>query len=145
MNKFTVLLMLSLSFIAGCTNITSDAARTIHPAPSSSLTADTLFSVTSEFFSGKGYQCDTRHHPNALRCAKELRDLYIHQTQSVVQIYLGDGEQWPHTLVTSRWDEGLIPGEFISSEFTNSDVKAFCEYLDAQALGSCLLIKEQKE
>ncbi|MBR9872436.1 MAG: hypothetical protein GYB26_14975 [Gammaproteobacteria bacterium] len=138
--KLNVLVVLSLLLMAGCTNIAKDAARTIHPASSSSLTTDTLFSVTSEFLSGKGYQCDSRHDPSALRCTKELRDLYIHQTQAVVQIYPRD-ETYPHTLVTSRWDEGLIPGEFISSEFTNPDVKAFCEYLEAQALGSCRMIK----
>lgn len=141
MHKINVLVVLSLSFIAGCTNVASDSARTIHPAPSSSLKEDTLFAVASEFFSEEGYQCDTRHDPSALYCAKELRDLYIHQTQSVVQIYPGDGEARPHTLVADRWDEGLIPGEFISSEFTNPDVKAFCEYLQAQALGSCRLIE----
>ncbi len=132
---------LSLSLIVGCTNVASDAARTIHPAPSSSLAAETLFSVAGEFFSVKGYQCDTRRDPKALYCTKELRDLYIHQTRSVVQVYRGDGDAHPHTLVADRWDEGLIPSEFISNEFTNPDVADFCEYLRAQALGSCRLVE----
>ena len=141
-NKFQVLVIPLLSLIAGCTNMAGDVARTIHPAPSSALDENTLFSVASEFFIGKDYECDARHDLSTLRCAKELRDLYIHQTQAVVQIYPGDDVAYPHTLVTSRWDEGLIPGEFISSEFTNSDVTAFCEYLQAQAVGSCRLLTE---
>lgn len=140
MYKFKTLVVIFLLLIVGCTNITSDVARTIHPAPSSSLQASKLFSAASGFFTEAGYQCNAYHDPSALRCAKELRDLYIHQTQAVVQIYPRD-EAYPYTLVTSRWDEGLIPGEFISSEFTNPDVKAFCEYLQAQALGSCRMIK----
>lgn len=70
-------------------------------------------------------------------CAKALRDLYIHQTRAVVEIYPGDDEGSRYTLVTTRWDEGLIPGEFISSEFTNADVEAFCGYLREQQLGIC--------
>lgn len=140
-NKFLVLVISLLSFIAGCTNMAGDVARSIHPAPSSALDENTLFSVASEFFIGEGYECDATHDPSTLRCVKELRDLYIHQTQAVVQIYPGD-KAHPHTLVTSRWDEGLIPGEFVSSEFTNSDVAAFCEYLQAQVLGRCRSIHE---
>ncbi|MBJ6137057.1 hypothetical protein [Marinobacter litoralis] len=140
MYKFNALLFFSLSLVAGCTNVVSDVARTIHPAPSSSLQASKLFSAASGFFTEAGYQCNVYPDPSPLRCTKELRDLYIHQSQAVVQIYPRD-EAYPHTLVTSRWDEGLIPGEFISSEFTNPDVKAFCEYLHAHALGSCRIIK----
>lgn len=138
--SFRVLTLLLLSLIAGCTNIAKDVSQTIHPTSSSVLSTSTLLSVGSEFFTGKGYQCVIRDDHSALRCTKELRDLYIHQTQAEVQIYPGDGNVYPHTLVTSRWDEGLIPGEFISSEFTNPDVKAFCEYLMAQSLGSCRAI-----
>ncbi|WP_227519464.1 hypothetical protein [Marinobacter sp. ANT_B65] len=137
MNKLKILMVLLLSLIAGCTNIAYDVGRTIHPVPSSVLDRNTLFSVASEYFIGKGYQCDTSRDPGALYCVRELRDLYIHQTQAVVQIYPGDGEEHPYALATSRWDEGLIPGEFISGEFTSPDVKAFCEYLQAQAVGSC--------
>ena len=136
-NKFKALVVLLLSLIAGCTNVSHDVGRTIHPAQSSVMNTNTLFSVTSEYFIGKGYQCDISRDPDALHCSKELRDLYIHQTHAVVQVYPGDGEAHSHTLVTSRWDEGLIPGDFISGEFTNPDVKAFCEYLQAQAVGSC--------
>ena len=138
-NTFRVLMLLLLSLIAGCTNVASDVARTIHPAPSSALSTSTLFAIASEFFTGEGYQCVTRDDPSALRCTKELRDFYIHQTQAEVQVYPGD-ELYSHTLVTSRWDEGLIPGEFISSEFTSPDVKAFCDYLTAQTVGSCRAI-----
>lgn len=139
-NTFRVLTFLLLSLIAGCTNIAKDVSRTIHPMPSSALSTRSLLSVGSEFFAGEGYQCVIRDDHSALCCTKELRDLYIHQTQAEVQIYPGDGTVYPHTLVTSRWDEGLIPGEFISSEFTNPDVKAFCEHLMAQSLGSCRAI-----
>ncbi|WP_228339781.1 hypothetical protein [Marinobacter sp. F3R08] len=135
-------MLLWLSLIAGCTNVAGDVTRTIHPAPSSALDTGTLFSVASEFFTRAGYQCVTRDDPGALRCTRELRDLYIHRTLAEVQIYPGDESGYPHTLVTSRWDEGLVPGEFISNEFTNPDVKAFCEYLRAQALGRCQAINE---
>lgn len=60
-------------------------------------------------------------------CAKALRDLYIHQTRAVVEIYPGDDEGSRYTLVTTRWDEGLIPGEFISSEFTNAESRRFVD------------------
>ena len=73
-NKFQVLVIPLLSLIAGCTNMAGDVARTIHPAPSSALDENTLFSV--------------------------------------------------------------------ASEFTNPDVTAFCEYLQAQAVGSCRLLTE---
>ncbi|MDX1757084.1 MAG: hypothetical protein R3175_13565 [Marinobacter sp.] len=40
-------------------------------------------------------------------------------------------------MATTRWDESLIPGEFIPSEFTNPDVEAFCAYLLEERLGVC--------
>jgi len=67
---------------------------------------------------------------------KNLRDIYIHQTHAVVEIFPGDDGSNP-LLVTTRWDEGLIPGEFISSEFSNPDVVAFCDYLVQAKLAVC--------
>jgi len=134
------LFLLPLLAITGCTNVAGDAARTIYPAAESALDTGTLFAVARNFFTDAGYQCDSEREFPALHCSKALRDLYVHQTHSVVQIFRDDDEVRSHTLVTTRWDEGLIPGEFISSEFTNPDVKAFCDYLKAQVLGECRLL-----
>ena len=134
------LMLLCLSLVAGCTNVAGDAARTIYPAAESALDTDTLFAVARSFFTDAGYQCDSEREFPALHCSKALRDLTVHQTHAVVQIFRDDDEVRSHTLVTTRWDEGLIPGEFISSEFTNPDVKAFCEYLKVQVLGECRLL-----
>lgn len=140
MTSLKTLLLLPLLAIAGCTNVAGDAIRTIYPAAESALDTDTLFAVARNFFTEAGYQCNTGREFPSLHCSKELRDLYIHQTQSVVEIFRDDNENRTHTLITTRWDEGLIPGEFISSEFKNPDVKAFCEYLKAQAVGDCRLL-----
>ena len=140
MTRLNALLFLPLLVIAGCTNVAGDAVRTIYPAAESALDSDTLFAVARNFFTDAGYQCDSEREFPALHCSKALRDLYVHQTHSVVQIFRDEGDSRTHTLVTTRWDEGLIPGEFISSEFTNPDVKAFCEHLKAQALGACQLL-----
>ncbi len=140
MTRLKALLFLPLLAISGCTNVAGDAVRTIYPAAESALDSDTLFAVARSFFVDVGYQCDSEREFPALHCSKALRDLTVHQTHAVVQIFPDEGEARTHTLVTTRWDEGLIPGEFISSEFTNPDVKAFCEYLKAQALGDCRLL-----
>lgn len=137
MKPYKALAILSLLFSAGCTNIAGDAPRSIYPEQSSLSDADALFSIADDFFKNAGYQCRADQEVRSLRCSRALRDLYIHQTTAVVQVFPEDGGTGVYTLVTTRWDEGLIPGEFISSEFTNPDVKAFCEYLSEEALGYC--------
>lgn len=137
MNKLKALLILSLIVLAGCTNVTGDVSRTINQPPSSSLNSDTLFSAASDFFVRAGYECTDDGESGRFRCSKALRDLYIHQTRAVVEIYPGDDKDSSYLLVTTRWDEGLIPSEFISSDFTNSDVEGFCEHLRADRLGFC--------
>lgn len=136
--RLRTLLILFLALTAGCTNVATDAVRTIYPAPAASLDKDTLFSVASDFFAELGYQCAVERDDRVLRCARELRDLYIQQTRAEVLVF-PDDESLTHSLFTNRWDTGLIPGELISSEFTNPDVQAFCEYLQAEALGECRL------
>lgn len=141
MTKFRMLLMLSLALTAGCTNVTTDVVRTIYPAPAASLDKQTLFSVAGDFFAGLGYQCAVERDNRVLNCSRELRNLYIHQTRAEVLVF-PDNEAPTHHLFTNRWDTGLIPGELISDEFTNPDVEAFCDYLKAQALGECRLLRE---
>ncbi|WKT60054.1 hypothetical protein Q2E61_14245 [Microbulbifer thermotolerans] len=141
MTKLKTLLFLSLALVAGCTNVTSDAARSVYPVTGSSLNTKALFSAASEFFGERSYRCDHEREGGILRCYRKLRDLYIHQTRAEVMV-LPDDEVHVHTLYANRWDEGLIPGELISKEYTNPDVLAFCEHLKAQALGECRLQPE---
>ncbi len=92
-------------------------------------------STANAFFMEAGYQCDIGNGAR-LRCRKDLRDLYIHQTHAVVEIFQDDQPD-SFVLVTTRWDEGMIPGELIDSDFRNEDVGLFCESLQARGLGSC--------
>lgn len=119
--------------LAGCTNVAGDHARVI--TTEEALEAPELLQMATEYFSGAGYDCgeDSR---SELRCRKDLRDLYIHQTHAVVEIF-EDKEAGHHLLMTTRWDEGLIPGELISSEFENPDVAGFCRSLEALGQGVC--------
>lgn len=77
-----------------------------------------------------------------LRCSRELRDLIIHQTRTVVELFPEGNEGTGLLLISTRWDEGLIPGEFISSEFHNPDVVGLCSEMRDHALGVCQLQEE---
>ena len=137
MKVFKSLVIAGVLALSGCTNVIGDVPRSIHLSSSAGQEAGELLSVARDFFSGSGYQCHADEPADSLRCSRPLRDLYIHQTTAVVRIYSDDDATPEVTLVTTRWDEGLIPSEFISDEFHNPDVEAFCEYVKAQALGVC--------
>lgn len=121
---------------AGCTNVAADVTRSLEPLSADPLNRAALFSSANAFFTDAGYQCKLASDTEDFRCRKDLRDIYIHQTHAVVEIFPGDDGGNP-LLVTTRWDEGLIPGEFISSEFSNPDVAAFCDYLAQAKLAVC--------
>jgi hypothetical protein len=123
--------------VSGCTNVASDVARQIEPTASSHLKASDLFSTASDFFAQAGYLCTADETLPILKCTKELRDLYIHQTTAVVEIFPGDEKEAAYMLVAERWDEGLIPGEFISGHFRHDDVANFCGYLREKGLAVC--------
>ncbi|WP_192034604.1 hypothetical protein [Halomonas sp. YLGW01] len=123
--------------LSGCTNVASGITRSIEQAPHSHLEDDALFSSASEFFSKAGYQCRVDEQYPVLRCTKELRDIYIHQTTVVVEIFPGDEKEAGYILVAERWDEGLIPGDFVSGNFSNEDVENFCGYLREEGLAVC--------
>lgn len=130
------LLLLAALLVSGCTNVAGDVTRTLEPLSADPLNRAALFSRAGEFFTDAGYQCRSASDTEDFRCRKDLRDIYIHQTHAVVEIFPGDDEENP-LLVTTRWDEGLIPGEFISSQFSNPDVAAFCDYLAQAKLAVC--------
>ncbi|WP_062814994.1 hypothetical protein [Alcanivorax sp. NBRC 102024] len=133
----TVLFLLSLSVLSGCTNVTGDTPRTISPQEAENLTAERLFSVADTFFSEAGYACSADADAGQFRCSRALRDLYIHQTTAEVNIYPGGEEDKTHRMIATRWDEGLIPGELIANTYANDDVEAFCAYLASEKLGRC--------
>jgi hypothetical protein len=124
------------AIFSGCTNVAGDVARTLEPLSADSLNRAALFSSANVFFTDAGYQCQLASETEDFRCRKDLRDIYIHQTHAEVEIFPGDDGGNP-LLVTTRWDEGLIPGEFISSQFSNPDVAAFCDYLAQAKLAVC--------
>lgn len=137
MNLLKALPILFSASLVACTNVAGDTARTIHLPPVSALDSEALFASASQFFTREGYRCNADSGTASLRCAKALRDFALHQTRAVVEIYRGDDEDGGYRLLTARWDEGLIPGEFISGEFTNVDVVAFCDYLLEAQQGRC--------
>jgi len=130
------LLLLATLLVSGCTNVAGDVTRTLEPLSADPLNRAALFSSANAFFTDAGYQCRSTSDTEDFRCRKDLRDIYIHQTHAVVEIFPGDDGGNP-LLVTTRWDEGLIPGEFISSQFSNPDVAAFCDYLAQAKLAVC--------
>jgi len=130
------LLLLATLVVSGCTNVAGDVTRTLEPSSADPLNRAALFSSANAFFTDAGYQCGSASDTEDFRCRKDLRDVYIHQTHAVVEIFPGDDGGNP-LLVTTRWDEGLIPGEFISSQFSNPDVAAFCDYLALAKLAVC--------
>ena len=133
----TVLFLLSLSVLSGCTNVTGDTPRTISPQEAENLTAERLFSVADTFFSEAGYACSADADAGQFRCSRALRDLYIHQTTAEVKIYPADEEDRGHRVIATRWDEGLIPGELIANAYANDDVEAFCAYLVGEKIAVC--------
>jgi len=52
----------------------------------------------------------------------------------------GDVARTIHPAPSSALDENTLFS--VAREFTNLDVTAFCEYLQAQALGSCRSVQE---
>ena len=130
------LLLLATLLVSGCTNVAGDVTRTLEPLSADPLNRAALFSSANAFFTDAGYQCRSTSDTEDFRCRKDLCDIYIHQTHAVVEIFPGDDGGNP-LLVTTRWDEGLIPGEFISSQFSNPDVAAFCDYLAQAKLAVC--------
>ncbi|MAX32091.1 hypothetical protein SAMN05216571_1156 [Onishia taeanensis] len=137
MKKQYLFFVLMSVLVSGCTNVASDVARYIEPTASSHLKASALFSTASDYFTQVGYQCIADEASPILKCTKELRDLYIHQTTAVVEIFPGDEKEAEYILVAERWDEGLIPGEFISGNFRNEDVANFCGYIQEKGLAVC--------
>ena len=131
-----VFLLLLPAIFSGCTNVAGDVARTLDPLSADPLNRSALFSSSNAFFPSAAYQCRSTSDTEEFRCRKDLRDIYIHQTHAVVEIFPGDDGGNP-LLVTTRWDEGLIPSEFISSQFSNPDVAAFCDYLAQATLAVC--------
>ncbi len=131
-----LLFIFSLPFFSSCTNVSGDVIKTLEPLSDPPVNYVALLSEANNFFSDAGYQCKLASDTEDFRCRKDLRDVYIHQTHAVVEIFPGDDGGNP-LLVTTRWDEGLIPGEFISSEFSNPDVVAFCDYLVQAKLAVC--------
>ena len=123
--------------IAGCTNVTGDAPRTISPQAGENLNAERFFTVADRFFSEAGYACTIDAEAGQFHCSRALRDLYIHQTTAEVNIYPGDEGGKAHRIIANRWDEGLIPSELISNTYANDDVEAFCAYLASEQLGFC--------
>ena len=130
------LLLLATLLVSGCTNVAGDVTRTLEPLSADPFNRAALFSSANAFFTDAGYQCRSASDTEDFRCRKDLRDIYIHQTHAVVEIFPGDDGGNP-LLVTTRWDEGLIPSEFISSQFSNPDVAAFCDYLAQATLAVC--------
>ena len=128
---FLALVFLLLS--AGCTNVAGDRVRSL---TSDAGTTALLMQYADTFFTAAGYDCQAEDRGAALRCGRELRDLFIHQTRAVVEIF-EDKDADRYLLASTRWDEGLIPGEFISSKFENPDVATFCESLAASGKGKC--------
>ncbi|ENO12750.2 hypothetical protein J057_15170 [Marinobacter nanhaiticus D15-8W] len=126
-----------LLVLGGCTNVAGDVARIIELPSASPSGSKALFSIASNFFVSAGYDCGAEVRPDQFRCSKNLRDLYIHQTKAVVEIYPANDEDDSYTLVTNRWDEGLIPGELVSGTFSNADVEAFCQFLLEEEIGEC--------
>ena len=133
----TVLFLLSLSVLSGCTNVTGDTPRTISSQHQEPLNTERLFAAAEIFFSEAGYRCSSDAVAGKFRCSRALRDLYIHQTTAEVNIYPADEEDRGHRVIATRWDEGLIPGELISNTYANDDVEAFCAYLASEKLGRC--------
>lgn len=139
MRHLGCLVLLGLGMLCGCTNVAGDHARLIARHDGTLMETAVLVSRATAHFSEAGYDCgvDSR---SELRCRKDLRDLYIHQTHAVVEVFQ-DGDAGNHLLVTTRWDEGLIPGEFISSQFDNRDVAEFCASLDESGQGICQILE----
>ena len=133
----TVLFLLSLSVLSGCTNVTGDTPRTISSQHQEPLNTERLFAAAETFFSEAGYRCSSDAGAGRFRCSRALRDLYIHQTTAEVKIYPADEEDRGHRVIATRWDEGLIPGELIANTYANDDVEAFCAYLASEKLGRC--------
>lgn len=123
-----------LVVLSGCTNVAGDAIRVIEAEKGDH---SLMLSSIQGFLEQNGYQCTTEAAVERVRCEKELRDLYIHQTRAVLEIIEDTDEGSEFLVLATRWDEGLIPGELISSEFHNPDVVAMCDDLVERALGEC--------
>ncbi len=120
-----VFLLLLPAIFSGCTNVAGDVARTLEPLSADPLNRAALFSSANAFFTDAGYQCRSTSDTEDFRCRKDLRDIYIPPTPSVVEIFPGDVGGNP-LLVATRWGEGLVSSGVIFMQFCNSAVAAVC-------------------
>ena len=138
MHVYRVVLLSLWVMLAGCTNVAGDRIRVVTAPEGGTLPAEALMRTAVDFFTEAGYACSPEAD-SRLRCRKDIRDLYIHQTHAVVEVFPegnSDGSD-RYLLIATRWDEGMIPGEFISSEFANADVADFCAALQVSEQGVC--------
>ena len=128
------LLFLVVLLAAGCTNVAGDAIRIIEvPAERQ----DKLFELVDASLRANGYECPSAEEGHRYRCDKALRNLFIHQTRAVIEVFPDADSPDTYFVLATRWDEGLIPGELISSEYRSADVAALCKALEDSALGRC--------
>lgn len=122
------------SCVVGCTNVAGDAIRVIEVPVERQ---ERLFVSVNGRLTELGYACYPEAEGRRFRCDKTLRDLFVHQTRAVIEVLPDSDTQDTYFVMATRWDEGFIPGELISSEYHSQDVVALCEALEDSGLGQC--------
>jgi len=122
------------SVLVGCTNVAGDAIRVIE-APAERQ--ENLFASIEHTLRASGYECHAAGEGHRYRCDKALRNLFIHQTRAVIEVFPDADVPDSYFVMATRWDEGLIPGELISSEYHSADVVVLCKALEDSSLGRC--------
>lgn len=130
------LLLLSCGLFAGCTNVTSDRVQYLHPNQAEGYHSARVFELAREHLAGNGYHCelDGAHFAS---CAKITRDSSLHSTRVIIRLEREHDEGNSVLLLASRWDEGLIPSEFISNRFESEDLARLCQHLASRHIATC--------
>lgn len=132
-----ILLLLFMAALTGCTNSVSDEAKYLHPNEKDGYSTVRVFDLAREFITNKDYQCEPSSSASYLQCSRYTREWDIHTTQVIIKIVRDYDDGSSVLIVASRWDEGLIPGEFISNTFHSEDLADLCQYFENENIAVC--------
>ena len=132
-----ILLLLFLASLTGCANSVSDEAKYLHPYETAGYSTVQVFDLVKQFIVDKDYLCEPSSVPSYLQCAKYTREWDFHTTKVIMKIVRDHDEGNSVLIFASRWDEGLIPAEFISDTFHSEDLADLCQLFEGKDIATC--------
>ncbi|MFP2769321.1 hypothetical protein [Oceanisphaera sp. KMM 10153] len=134
---YKVLPLFFLAALTGCTNSVSDEAKYLYPDRADDYSTIQLFDLAREFVINKDYRCEPSSVASYLQCTKYTRQWDLHTTKVIMKIVRDHDDGSSILIFASRWDEGLIPGEFISNTFHSEDLAELCRFFEGKGIATC--------